>query len=90
MKLQILNDNKVIKTLFSQPIHVTSKLQSKKKIPYYEKLSFLEFVLPHSRHMVTNESLSIISDMLTPEIENRPNASTLLEHEFFRKFSYKN
>ncbi|KAK8882164.1 hypothetical protein M9Y10_044804 [Tritrichomonas musculus] len=55
----------------------------KKKFPYLNRQSFLEYALPHTRHLITRESLDFLSELLYPEPEYRPNAADALLNPFF-------
>ena len=47
-----------------------------------QKQSFLEYALPHTRHLINNETIGMLKHMLNPEMYRRPSA----EHLFFEKF----
>ena len=47
-----------------------------------EKISFLEFALPHSRHLITFESLDLLKKILIIEEQDRPSADVVLQHSF--------
>lgn len=55
----------------------------KKKFPYLNRQSFLEYALPHTRHLITNESLDLLGNLLMPEPEYRLNAADAICHSFF-------
>lgn len=57
----------------------------KKKLPYLDRQSFLEYALPHTRHLITNESLDLLSNLLMPEPEYRLDAADALIHHFFNE-----
>lgn len=57
----------------------------KKKFPYLNRQSFLEYALPHTRHLITNESLDLLNNLLMPEPEYRLNAADALFYPFFNR-----
>lgn len=64
---------------------IAKKYKYKKTVPFYHNQSFLEYALPTTRHLFTNQSLDLLDQLLTPEIELRPYASEALENPFFQK-----
>jgi serine/threonine protein kinase len=53
-------------------------------LPFHREAGFVEFALPHTRHLFTRESLDLLGRLLTPEREARATAAEALAHEFFR------
>ena len=56
-----------------------------------QRQSFLEYALPHTRHLINNETVGMITEMLTPNMYQRPSAENLFSQQFMRrKFDYWN
>lgn len=55
----------------------------KKSLTHASGQSFLEYALPHTRHLITRPSLDLLQKMLTPEPDYRISAADALDHPFF-------
>lgn len=58
------------------------------KLPQFNRESFIEYALPHTRHLITQESFEFLSSLLVPEPEFRPDAAIALASPFFDNITY--
>ena len=63
---------------------LAERYKSKIDFPYSRSQTFYEYILPHTRHLITNESINFLTSLLTPEPERRIKASEALQDPFLK------
>lgn len=63
--------------------NINEKLNTSKSIPYYDKQNFMEYVLPHTKHLVNNQTIGLLTRILNPDPFTRPTADQILRDDFF-------
>jgi hypothetical protein len=70
---------------YKKMTEVQKLFNSSKKLSYYEKRDYLEYVLPHTRHLVNKESIQALKKILEPNPYLRPTPREVLELPFFNE-----
>lgn len=65
-------------------MRLARRYKYKRVLAYTTPQSFLEYALPHTRHLFTHESLDFLQMLLVPEPEDRATAAEALLHPFVR------
>lgn len=63
--------------------HIAKAYGYTKTLPFYQSQDFLEYALPHTRHLFTNCSLNLLTDLLNPNNTQRITPEKALESCFF-------
>ena len=61
---------------------INEVLNTSKSIPYYGKQSFMEYVLPHTKHLINKETIGLVTKILNPDPFKRPTADEILRDDF--------
>ncbi|EAY04349.1 CMGC family protein kinase [Trichomonas vaginalis G3] len=67
---------------YNKMTQINEVLNTSKSIPYYGKQSFMEYVLPHTKHLINKETIGLVTKILNPDPFKRPTADEILRDDF--------